>query len=81
MKIGKIENNVPIPQVRSKFNFPWSEMEVGDSVLIKADKKETVDILKGKIKGSARYFGEKTGRKFRSLIDRQEKGVRVWRVD
>jgi hypothetical protein len=81
MKIGKIENNVPIPQVRSKFNFPWPEMEVGDSILVKAGKSETVDTLKGKIKGSARYFGEKTGRKFRSLIDREERGVRVWRIE
>ncbi len=81
MKIGKIETNVPIPQVRSKFNFPWAGMDVGDSVLVKAGNTETVDFLKGKIKGSARYFGEKTGRKFRSLIDREEKGVRVWRVE
>lgn len=80
MKIGKIERNVPIPQVRSKFNFPWPEMEVGDSILVKAGSSESVDRLKGKIKGSARYFGEKTGRKFRSLIDREEKGVRVWRT-
>ena len=81
MKIGKIENNVPIPQVRSKFNFPWPDMEVGDSLLVKAGKTETVDTLKGKIKGSARYFGEKTGKKFRSLIDREERGVRVWRTE
>lgn len=80
MKIGKIERGVPIPPVRSKFNFPWAEMEVGDSILIEAGKSETVDALKGRIKGSARYFGEKTGRKFRSLIDREEKGVRVWRI-
>ena len=81
MKIGNIEKKVPIPQVRSKFNFPWPEMEVGDSLLVKAGKLETVDTLKGKIKGSARYYGEKTGRKFRSLIDREEKGVRVWRTE
>ena len=80
MKIGKIERNVPIPQVRSKFDFPWPEMEVGDSILVKAGNSESVDKLKGKIKGSARYFGEKTGRKFRSLIDREEKGVRDWRI-
>jgi hypothetical protein len=81
MKIGKIEKNVPFPEVHSKFRFPWPEMEVGDSVLIKTGKPETVDILKRKVKGSARYYGVKTGKKFRSLINREEDGVRVWRVE
>jgi len=81
MKVGKIEKSVPFPEVHSKFSFPWSEMEVGDSVLIKAGKPEKVDILKRKVKGSARYYGVKTGKKFRSLVNREESGVRVWRIE
>lgn len=81
MKVGKIEKNVPFPEVHSKFKFPWHEMEVGDSVLIKTGKTETVDILKRKVKGSARYYGVKSGKRFRSLINREENGVRVWRVE
>jgi hypothetical protein len=80
MKVGKIEKHVPFPEVHSKFKFPWPEMEVGDSVLIKTGKAETVDLLKRKVKGSARYYGVKTGKRFRSLINREEDGVRVWRV-
>jgi hypothetical protein len=80
MKVGTIEKNVPFPEVHSKFRFPWAEMEVGDSVLIKTAKTETIEMLKRKVKGSARYYGVKTGKKFRSLINREEKGVRVWRV-
>ena len=80
MKVGKIEKGVPFPEVHSKFKFPWPEMEVGDSVLIKTGKVETVDLLKRKVKGSARYYGVKTGKKFRSLINREEDGVRVWRI-
>ncbi len=81
MKVGKIDKNVPFPEVHSKFTFPWPEMEVGDSVLIKTGKAENVDILKRKVKGSARYYAVKTGKKFRSLINRDEDGVRVWRVE
>jgi len=81
VKVGRIEKNVPFPEVHSKFKFPWNEMEVGDSVLIKTGKTETVDILKRKVKGSARYYGVKSGKRFRSLISREENGVRVWRVE
>jgi len=81
MEVGKIEKNVPFPEVHSKFRFPWPEMEVGDSVLICTGEKEKVDMLKRKVKGSARYYGVKTGKKFRSLVNRDEIGVRVWRVE
>ena len=81
MKIGKVEKNVSFPEVHSKFKFPWPEMEVGDSVFIKTGKTETVDILKRKVKGSARYYGVKSDKKFSSLVNREKDGVRVWRVE
>jgi len=81
MKIGKIEKSVPIPEVHSKIKFPWPEMEVGDSVLVMAGTGEAVDTLKRKVKGSARYYGVKAGKRFRSLVSREEEGVRVWRVE
>jgi len=81
MKVGKIQKNVPFPEVHTKFRFPWPEMEVGDSVLVKPEDTETLEILKRKAKGSARYYGVKTGKVFRSLIDHEQNGVRVWRVD
>lgn len=80
MKIGKIEKDIPIPEVNSKTNFPWPKMDVGDSVLVCTGKSEKVGNLKRKVKGSARYYGNKTGKKFRSLISREEAGIRVWRV-
>ena len=81
MKIGEIEKNVEIPVVHSKINFPWEKMEVGDSVLVQAGKGEAVDELRRKVKGSARYYGTKTGKKFRSLISRDDNSVRVWRLE
>jgi len=39
MKINKIEKDVPIPTVKSRFDYPWDKMEVGDSVFIEAKGK------------------------------------------
>ena len=80
MKIGKIEKDVTIPDVHSKVKYPWSEMKVGDSVLIETDKDEKLYNLKRKIGPAARYYGEKTGKQFKTLIEHGSNGVRVWRV-
>ena len=80
MKIGKIEQKVKIPEVHSKINYPWPDMKVGDSVLIQADEGESLYNLKRKVGPSARYYGEKTDKQFKTLIDHETNGVRVWRV-
>ena len=80
MKINKIQQNIPVPDVRSRVRYPWSRMEIGDSVLILAGENEQVELFKRKIYQSARYYGDKTGKKFKHLFDHEENGVRVWRV-
>lgn len=42
MEIRKIEKNVPFPEVLSKHNYPWPDMEVGDSVLVKTEDREAL---------------------------------------
>ena len=81
MKIGKIEKKVEIPVVHSRYQYPWPQMEAGDSVLIQPEKGESLFSLKRKVGPSARYYGEKTGTKFKTLVDHDGKGVRVWRVE
>ena len=81
MKVGKIEKKVEIPAVHSKFKYPWPEMEIGDSVFIKAEKGEDLFKLKRKVGPAARYYGEVTGKKFKTLKIDEEEGVRVWRVE
>ena len=81
MKIGKIEKKVAIPVVHSKTQYPWDQMEVGDSVLIKADEGQGLFNLKRKVGPSARYYGQITGKKFKTLKMEEERGVRVWRVE
>ncbi|SPD75760.1 hypothetical protein PITCH_A720100 [uncultured Desulfobacterium sp.] len=81
MKVGKIEKKVEIPAVHSKHKYPWPEMDVGDSVLLQAEKGESLFSLKRKVGPAARYYGEKTGKKFKTLIDHDGNGVRVWRTE
>ena len=81
MKIGKIEKKVPIPVVHSKTKYPWDQMEVGDSVFIEAEKGQSLFELKRKVGPSARYYGDVTGKKFKTLMIREENGVRVWRIE
>ena len=81
MKIGIIEKNVKIPVVHSKNKYPWDQMEVGDSVLIIADKGQTLFDLKRKVGPSARYYGAVIGKKFKTLKIDEENGVRVWRIE
>ena len=56
-------------------------MDVGDSVLIRAEKGEELYNLKNIVGPAARYHSDVTGKKFKTLIDHNENGVRVWRVE
>ncbi len=80
MNVGKIQKDVKVPEVHSKHNYPWPEMEIGDSVFIKAEKGESLYKLKRKVGPAARYYGDVTGKKFKTLLFRRENGVRVWRT-
>ena len=81
MKIQRIEKNVKIPEVQSKFNYPWPDMEVGDSVFIKPDECQTLFQLKRIVSPGAVYYGNMTSKKFKCLMMREENGVRVWRLE
>ena len=81
MRIGKIEKNVKVPTVHSRFKFPWAEMKVGDSVFIETENGQTLFALKRKVGPSARYYGNVAGKKFKTLMARDKNGVRVWRLE
>ena len=80
MIIHEIEKGVDIPTVHSRYKYPWEEMEINDSVFIVAENGETLDRLKRRVGPSARYYGKVSGKKFKTLLMREEHGVRVWRV-
>ena len=56
-------------------------MEVGDSVFVEATKEQSLFDLKRKVGPSARYYGAVTGKKFKTLMIREDNGVRIWRLE
>ena len=65
-----IERNVPVKRVyRSRKNYPFSKMEVGDSFVTKNKSVRT----------SAYYFGKKYGSKFKVGV-LEDSEFRVWRI-
>lgn len=80
MIINGIEKDVLIPTVHSRYKYPWDEMKINDSVFICSENGESLDKLKRRVGPSARYYGNVTGKKFKTLLMRAEHGVRVWRV-
>jgi len=55
-------------------------MKVGDSVFVEAEKGQSLFELKRKVGPNARYYGDVTGKKSKTLMIREENGVRVSRV-
>ena len=80
MIINEVEKGIDIPSVHSRHQYPWELMEVNDCVFISTKKGESVDNLKRRVGPSARYYGNVTGKKFKTLLMREDNGVRVWRL-
>ena len=81
MKINRVEKRVPTPGIHSKHKYPWDGMGLGDSVLIIANNGETLSKLKRRVGRAGRYYGQINGKKFKTLMMREENGVRVWRIE
>ena len=81
MIVNEIERDVKIPVVHSKHKYPWDQMEINDSVFIKAEKGESLYHLKRTVGPAARYYADVTGKKFKTLLMREDSGIRVWRTE
>lgn len=66
----KIDKNIPVPQ--SGREYPWKQLEVGDSFLVP-------DTTAKKFGGTVWQARKRTGYKF--VTRAVEGGVRVWRVE
>ncbi len=60
--------------------YPWPDMEVGDSVLFQADKRESVRVLRRRVGVSAYHYGKISGKKFATKLLPKENSFRVWRT-
>ena len=49
--------------------------------LVETGDADRHDDLKRKVGPAARYYGEKTEKQFKTLLDRENNGVRIWRVE
>ncbi len=65
----KIDKNIPLPKARSQ--FPFHDMEIGDSFCVTEDKLRSTRTL-------ANTFGGKLNRKF--TVRKFEGGYRCWRI-
>lgn len=72
----EIEKNIPIPPARiGRFPiYPFAEMEIGDSILVKGDWKKL-----DSAKVAARAYGKRHGVRFRTM--QVDTGVRLWRIE
>ena len=73
----EIEKGMPIPEIqrpRRPINYPWKEMQIGDSFFIPLGVT-----TRNAIALSAEYQGRTTEKRF--TIRTVEGGVRVWRVE
>ena len=60
-------------------DYPWSGMEIGDSVLFQAEVGETLDSMQSKVETLLSQYTKITGKTFFSKRILKDNGVRVWR--
>jgi len=79
----KIEKDVPIPRSRA---YPFQEMEIGDSFFVSCDgyqtqsKRDKFRVIGCRIIQSLRPFRQ-NGKKFITRTDRENNGIRCWRIE
>lgn len=82
----KVESNIPIPKKNPHWSrFPFAYMKVGDSFLVslKEEKKTSCNQLKMFLWQQSRKYAIETCslEKYFFYIDREQKTVRVFRIE
>ncbi len=77
-----IDKNIPIPEdKRSRFEeFPYNQMEVGDSFRIEAKDGQTIVSLQSGLSQNAKHWAKKTNSSFLFRTAMEGEGVRIWRI-
>ena len=56
----KIDKDVPLPDdTRSRSNYPFADMEVGDSIFIPLEEGDNAQRMKNRLSQATRTFGKK----------------------
>ncbi len=80
MEIGEIEKNIPIPKLHVS-KYSWSDMAVGDSVLIPVGEDEKIEVIRNRVSKSIHKYNRRTGKKLRSMSIPENNTVKVWRTE
>lgn len=72
----KIDKNIPMPEAHRPLagNFPFADMEVGDSFVFSRAKPQTVGYL-------AAVFGRRQNPRMKFKIIKTAAGYRCWRIE
>ena len=81
MIIHNIRKDIPIPKFRERRECPWPEMEVEESVLIKAEEDDDLENFRQKISGHLLNYKFLADKNFKTTLDRENNGVLVWRTE
>ncbi|MBW2144648.1 MAG: hypothetical protein JRG75_09670 [Deltaproteobacteria bacterium] len=73
--IKQMKETMPVATI-----YPWSDMDIGDSVLFHADKGESARVLRRRVGVSAYHYGKVSGKKFATKLLPEENAFRVWRT-
>jgi len=77
MNVVTVEKNIDMPVTRITANkYPYNEMEIGDSFLVKSERASMINTMCGINKKK----GIELGMKFIAKQVLVEGGVRVWRI-
>jgi hypothetical protein len=77
----QVDRGIPVPEVKlrpkprarkEKCKYPWHEMQIGDSFLVKDHRPSC------SIQAMASDRGKRDGRKYTTRVT--TKGVRIWRI-
>jgi hypothetical protein len=70
----KITDDIPVPGLKGKEKYPWSQMKIGQSIFIPGDSYRAGQ--------AAKKWGKERGVTFiaRLLVENGVKGLRVWRT-
>ena len=77
MKIGKIEQDIEIPEFTSD-KYLLAELQIGDSRLYVPDNTEESLVLYNRLKSYVRAWSLRHKRNCR--VRKQKDGIRVWRI-
>jgi hypothetical protein len=70
----QVDRNIPIPSLKRGHKYPWRQMQVGDSFLVR-NRRDSDRAVR-----SARQYADYYQITFRTAIRTVTGGIRVWRT-